>query len=82
MKKILVIIMIMWLGGCTSFQPIMTEDVGIVVDQGEYWVEVMYKVINKHNGAKAMNLYHKEHGHRYEVGDWYPDNSKEIISYF
>lgn len=64
--------------GCGSIDPIITKDRGEVVSLSEKWVEVAYQVVNRQQGSKALNIYYKECGHSYSVGDQYPDKNKEI----
>jgi hypothetical protein len=64
---------------CTSCAttPIITVDKGEVINHGDLWVEVAYDVVNRPDRRKASNIYYKECGHLFQVGDQYPDPSKE-----
>ncbi|GHB44595.1 hypothetical protein [Mongoliitalea lutea] len=65
------------LPGCVSVQPVITEDQGVVIDIGDDWVEVSYKVVNRPIDTRVRNIYQKRCGHYYRISDLYPDPLKE-----
>ena len=66
----------MLLFGCVSAQPIATSSTGTVIQVDRDRVLVTFPLLTKGYADQASNWFFIP-GHRYQIGDKYPDTSKD-----
>lgn len=75
----LLVFVLWWSCSSCATMPIITRDSGEEINIGDLWIEVAYDVVNRPDKRRAANIYYKECGHLFQIGDRYPDPSKEML---